>query len=323
MITRRSMLRSSAVAALLVGTALLPGASMAQERAIAGIVFQQDQYMKTVQMGMAATAKTSGVELLDANSDNKLEKETQLIDTYIARGVQAIALTPLSADGSIPAIQKAVDAGITVITFGTTVNSDLPSASITSSNIDLGNNTGMEASAFLKTFAPDRKVKIATVAFKSLLPEQSNDRVDGFLAKVGDQVEVVSQQDAWLTEKAIAVVSDILTANPEIELIYAANEGGTIGAVQAVKKAGLEGKVFVFGIDGTEQLGAMLLDPDNVLQAVTAQQPFEVGRLAIEAANAVLDGKPVEKSQSVPVLSLSRTNPDGVNAFLEQLKTLQ
>ena len=156
-----------------------------------------------------------------------------------------------------------------------------------------------------------------------MLPEQSDDRVNGFLEKVADQVEVVSAQDAWLTEKAIAVVSDILTANPEIELIYAANEGGTIGAVQAVKKAGLEGKVFVFGIDGTEQLCNMLLDADNVLQAVTAQQPFQVGVLALKAANDVLDGKTVEKNQSVPVLSLSRNNPEGVQAFLEDLKKLQ
>lgn len=321
-INRRALLAGAAMTAMTIGL-LSTGQAFAADRTIAGIVFQQDQYMKTVQMGMRAESEASGVELLDANSDNKLEKETQLIDTYIARGVQAIALTPLSADGSIPAIKKAVDAGITVITFGTTVNSDLPKASITSSNIDLGNASGSEASAFLKKIAPDRKVKIATVAFKSLLPEQSNDRVNGFLDKVKDQVEVVSQQDAWLTEKAIAVVSDILTANPDIELIYAANEGGTIGAVQAVKKAGLEGKVYVFGIDGTEQLGNMLLHPDNVLQATTAQQPFEVGRLAIKAANAVLDGKPVEQNQSVPVLPLSRNNPDGVKAFLEDLKKLQ
>ena len=318
MITRRSILLSTAA---LTAVSILPTAALAEGRVIAGIVFQQDQYMKTVQMGMAAEAKASGVELLDANSDNKLEKETQLIDTYIARGVQAIALTPLSADGSIPAIQKAVDAGIIVITWGSTINSDLASASITTSNIDLGTNTGKEAKAFLDKFAPGRKVKIATVAFKSLLPEQSNDRVDGFLSQVKDQVEIVSSQDAWLTEKAISVVSDILTANPEIEMIYAANEGGTIGAVQAVKKAGLEGKVFVFGIDGTEQLANMLLDPDNVLQAVTAQKPFEVGTLAIKAANDVLDKKPVEKKQSVPVLSLSRNDPDGVKAFLAQLKS--
>jgi len=320
MITRRSVLLSSVA---LAATALVPTAVLAEGRTIAGIVFQQDQYMKTVQMGMAAAAKASGVELLDANSDNKLEKETQLIDTYIARGVQAIALTPLSADGSIPAIQKAVDAGIVVICWGSTINSDIAAANITSSNLDLGHNTGKEAHAFIEKQFPGKKVKIATVAFKSLLPEQSNDRVNGFLDEVKDQVEVVAQQDAWLTEKAISVVSDILTANPDIEIIYAANEGGTIGAAQAVKKAGLEGKVFVFGIDGTEQLANMLLDPDNVLQAVTAQQPFEVGQLAIKAANDVLDGKTVEKNQSVPVLSLSRNDPDGVNAFLAQLKTLQ
>ena len=105
MITRRGMLLSSVGAAAAAGIGL---PAFAQDRAIAGIVFQQDQYMRTVLMGMAAAAEASGVELLEANSDNKLEKETQLIDTYIARGVQAIALTPLSADGSIPAIQKAV-----------------------------------------------------------------------------------------------------------------------------------------------------------------------------------------------------------------------
>ncbi len=319
MITRRSILLSTAA---LTATAILPTVALAQGRAIAGIVFQQDQYMKTVQMGLAAEAKATGVEMLDANSDNKLEKETQLIDTYIARGVQAIIVVPLSADGSIPAIQKALDAGIVVVTAGTVINADIAAASIMSSNRDLGQNTGKEAKAFLDKFAPGRKVKIATVAFKSLLPEPSDDRVNGFLDEVKDQVEVVSSQDAWLTEKAISVVSDILTANPDIELIYAANEGGTIGAVQAVKKAGLEGKVYVFGVDGTEQLANMLLDPDNVLQAVTAQQPFVVGTLAMKAANDVLDGKPVEKNQSVPVLGLTRGNPDGVNAFLEQLKTL-
>jgi ABC-type sugar transport system substrate-binding protein len=321
MITRRSILLSSVGAAVFAGINL-PRAAFAKVRTVAGIVFQQDQYMKTVLLGMAAAAENYGVELLEANSDNKLEKETQLIDTYIARGVQAICFTPLSADGSIPAVKKAVDAGITVITFGTTVNSDLPKASVTSSNIDLGNATGDAASAFLKTLAPSGKVKIATVAFKSLLPEQSDDRVKGFLEKVKDQVEVVAQQDAWLAEKAVAVASDILTANPDIQIIYAANEGGTVGAVQAVKKAGLEGKVFVFGIDGTEQLANMLLDPDNVLQAVTAQQPFEVGRLALKAANDVLDGKAIVANQTVPVLPLTRNNSEGVKAFLEQLKSL-
>lgn len=320
-LNRRKLLLGAAAA-----TAGLAGATvsaLAAKRVIAGIVFQQDQYMKTVQMGMKTACDAAGVELLDANSDSKLEKESQLIDTYIARGVNAIALSPLSKDGSIPAIKKARDAGITVVTWGTSISGDQAQASVTSSDADLGVNTGKEAKTFLDKIAKGRKVKIATVAFKSQVPEQSEARVNGFLSQIKDQVEIVSQQDAWLAEKAIAVVSDIITANPEIELIFAANEGGTIGAAQAVKKAGKEGKIFVFGIDGTEQLANMLLDKDNVLQAVTAQQPFEVGRLAIQAVNAILDKKPFEKNINVPVLSLTRNNPEGVKTFLEQLKKLK
>src|SRR5579862_6448911 len=124
-ISRRRLALGVAAAAVLAGTAFASMTALAADRSIAGIVFQQDQYMKTVQMGMKAAADASGDALLDANSENKLEKESQLIDTYIARGVNAIALAPLSKTGSMQAIKKARDAGITVVTWGTTVNGDL------------------------------------------------------------------------------------------------------------------------------------------------------------------------------------------------------
>jgi ABC-type sugar transport system substrate-binding protein len=317
--TRRTVLQ---LAAMLTSVALVPATAYAANYTIAGIVFQQDQYFRGVQIGMDTASKAASAELLSGNSDGKLEKETQLIDTYLARGVGAIVVAPLSKDGSVAALQKAHDAGIHVVTYGTTVNGDLAEASVVSSDADLGKSTGLAAKDLITKLANGGKVKIATLAFKSQLAEQSDARVNGFLDVVKDQVEVVAQQDAWLAEKAIAVASDLLTANPDVQVIYAANEGGTIGAVQAVKKAGLEGKVFVFGIDGSEQLANMLLDPDNVLQAVTAQQPLEVGRLAIEAAVALIDGKPVEKNVTVPVLALSRADTAGVEKFLADLKLM-
>lgn len=314
--------RTILVATALTIVPLAPATALAADHTIAGIVFQQDQYFRGVQIGMENAAKAASAELLSGNSDGKLEKETQLIDTYIARGVGAIVVAPLSGDGSMAAIKKARDAGVHVVTYGTRVNGDLSEASVLSSDSDLGSTTGKAAKEFLATLAGGGKVKIATLAFKSQLAEQSDARVNGFLDQVKDQVEVVAQQDAWLAEKAIAVASDILTAHPDVQVIYAANEGGTIGAVQAVKKAGLEGKVFVFGIDGSEQLAKMLLDQDNVLQAVTAQQPLEVGRQAVDAAIALIDGKAVEASVTVPVLGLNRADKAGVDKFLEDLKQM-
>jgi len=319
----KSKRRILVLTALLAAVSFAPNVALAGGKAIAGIVFQQDQYFRGVQIGMEKAAASAGDELLAGNSDGKLEKETQLVDTYIARGVKAIVVAPLSADGSVLALKKARAAGIDVVTYGTSANGDVAQAAVTSSDRDIGIGTGKAAAELLKTLGGGKKVKIGTLAFKSQLAEQSNARVDGFLSAVTDQVEVVAQQDAWLAEKALAVASDMLTANPDIRIIYAANEGGTIGAVQAVKKAGLAGKVFVFGTDGSEQLANMLLDPDNVLQATTAQQPLEVGRLAVEAAQNLVDGKKVDAKVNVPVLPLVRSDAKAVAAYKESLKALK
>ena len=322
-LTRRQALRSVASFGLAAGmaTSVLP--ARAAKRTIAGVVFQQDQFFRTIQIGMEAAAKAAGAELLEANSESKAEKEASLIDTYIARKVDAIVISPISATASAPALKRAADAGIKIVTYNSAVNGDFPVSYLNSSQRDLGNSTGVAAAAFIKS-ALGGKAKVATLGFKSLLPEISADRVDGFLekAKAGGDIQVVSQQDAWLAEKAVAVAGDIITANPDVNIIYAANEGGTVGAVQAVRNAGKQGKIFVFGIDGTEQLANFVLDKDNVLQAVTAQQPFVMGRMAVQAALDALDGKPVEKKVIVPVIALGRDHPDVVKQFLQDLKKM-
>ena len=318
---RRTVLATVAAALSLS----LVGSTMAQDKkTIAGIVFQQDQFFRTIQIGMESAAKEAGFDLLMANSESKPEKEASLIDTYIARGVSAIVISPISAKASVPALKRAVDAGIKVVTYNSGVEEDLAASYLNSSQLDLGQTTGKAAAEFVKTKLGG-KAKIATLGFKALLPEISAQRVDGFLeeAKKGGDVQVVSQQDAWLAEKAVAVASDVITANPDINIIYAANEGGTVGAVQAVRKAGKAGSIYVFGIDGTDQLAGYLLEEDDVLQAVTAQQPFVMGSDAVKAAVAAIEGKPVEKTVIVPVLGLTRADPEAVKAFREDLKKYQ
>jgi ABC-type sugar transport system substrate-binding protein len=320
-IDRPSLL--AAAGGLAAATALGPLQARAAGRTLAGIVFQQDQFFRTIQLGMQAAAKAAGAEMLLGNSESKPEKEASLIDTYIARKVDAIIISPVSAKASAPALKRAADAGIKVVTYNSAVEGDFPVSYLNSSQRDLGVSTGKLAAPFIKDKLGG-KANVATLGFKALLPEISDDRVNGFLdeAKAGGALTVVSQQDAWLAEKAVAVASDIITANPNVNLIYAANEGGTVGAVQAVRNAGKAGKIFVFGIDGTDQLASFLLDGDDVLQAVTAQQPFVMGASAVKAALDALDGKPVEKTVVVPVLGLSRTKPDEVKAFRAELKKL-
>lgn len=318
---KRNIICACALAAAL---ALAPHLGAAKDLTLAGIVFQQDQFFRAIQLGMEAGAKANGATLLEANSDNKAEKEASLIDTYISRGVDGIVISPVSAKASAPALRRALAKGIKIVTYNSGVEGDIASAFLTSQQEDLGKGSGIAAATFIKNQLGG-KARVAVLEFKSQFPEIAAQRVRGFvdqIKNIGD-VKVVADQDAWLAEKAIAVASDIITANPDINIIYAANEGGTVGAVQAVRRAGKQGKIFVFGVDGSEQLANFLLDPDNVLQATTAQQPFEMGKQAVQAAVDVTNGKSVEKMVIVPVLALSRTDLKGVQAFKDMIKTYQ
>ena len=297
----------------------------AADLTVASIVFQQDQFFKTIQLGMNAAAESGKVTLLEGNSDSKPEKEISLIDTYIARGVDAIVISPVSKVASIPALKRASDRGIKIITYNSTIDdTSIPVSYLNSAQRDLGNSTGKLAAAFIAGKLGG-KANVATLGFKALLPEISADRVDGFIeeAEKGGKLKIVAQQDAWIADKALQVAGDIITANPNVNLIYAANEGGTVGAVQAVRNAGKQDEIFVFGVDGTEQLVSFLLDGDNVLQAVTAQQPYVMGKMAVESAIAAVMGKNVDKTVTVPVLGLTRTDKSEVEKFQKYLMSLK
>jgi ABC-type sugar transport system substrate-binding protein len=289
---------------------------------LAGIIFQDDQFFRLFSFGMQEAARNANVELSVVNSRNDNVKEIELINTYIARKVDAILIAPLSAKGSIQALKRARESGIAVILYNTAVDDETVYATcIESDSVNLGEQTGQAARKYIQEKLGG-KAKIAILAYKSFIPEQSDARTRGFKGAIGSVVgaEIVAEQDAWLAENAIKVAGDILTANPDVNLIWAANEGGTIGAVLAVRNAGKAGKVAVFGTDANEQMLGFLLSPDNILQATTGQQPVLIGASAVEAALKILKGGPIEKKTLLKGIHLARENPDGVRAFQQQIQ---
>jgi sugar transport system substrate-binding protein len=313
-----------AATAVFAGGQQESGAEQKDEKfTIAGIIFQDDQFFKVIQMGMKKAAEDYGVELMEGNSNNNQDKEIQLVNTYISRGVDAICISPLSATASVSALKEADNKGIKVVTYNSPLDAEFPVSYINSSQSELGSTTGKYGREYIQNELGG-EAKVATLGFKALLPEISDARVNGFLDQITDLsgVEVVAQQDAWLPEDAIQRAGDILTANPDLDVIYAANEGGTIGAVLAVKNAGLAGEVAVFGIDVSEQMADFLLSDDNILQAVTGQQPMEIGYQSVEFAVKALKAEPVKDTIIVPGLPLVRGDEEAINDFKAWLKSI-
>lgn len=337
--TRRRLLGAAAAAALLApgcGPATPPapptgsapsgnagGAAESGRLRIAGIGFQDDQFFKLVELGMRSAAEELGVEFLPGSSTGGLEKEDQLLQAHIAQRVAAIAIAPQSETASVPALRRAHEAGIKVVIFDRPIPEDFPVATISTDPASLGRPTGEEAKRFIQERLGGT-ARIAIVNYQALAPEPSSKRTGGFEEQVRTLpgVEIVARQDGWLADAAATTVENILTSNPKLDIVWAANEGGTVGAVTAVKNSGRAGKVYVFGTDMSEQMAGFLLADDNILQAVTGQQPYEIGRRAMIAAVRATRGEPVEKVTALPGVLFTRRLPDEVRKQAEYLRGL-
>jgi simple sugar transport system substrate-binding protein/ribose transport system substrate-binding protein len=295
-----------------------------KEITIAGIVFQDDQFMNSMVKGYEDAAAKYGAKILTANTNNDIAKETELLQTYMAQGVSGIAIAPLSPDASIPNLKEADSKGIKVaITNMSITDSAFLVGGFTSDDKSNGNVVGENAAIFIKAQNLTQPVKVAIVDFDHQLPAQSKARYGGFeegLKAGGVEYEVVAHQSAELQDTALTATSDILTANPDVQVIFASNEGGTIGATMAVQQAGLAGKVFVFGYDGSDQTTSMVLDEANILQGVVTQDPYHMGYNAVEVLIKVINGEDVAgmgEIQIVPGEYLGRSDADAVKAWRE------
>lgn len=84
------------------------------KKLIAGMVFQEDQFFKTLSAGYQAAAADLGYEIQLTNTNNDQSKETDALNTYVAQGVQGVAISPLNTQVSPAAIEDAYNAGLKV-----------------------------------------------------------------------------------------------------------------------------------------------------------------------------------------------------------------
>jgi len=108
------------------------------------------------------------------------------------------------------------------------------------------------------------------------------------------ELELVAEQSSQSDyNKALQVTEDILTANPNLDAIFAANEPGVLGAAEAVRQAGKAGDIVIIGWDASsEEVQGVR---DGVISALVVQNPFRMGYDGTNAAVKVIrEGAKVE-----------------------------
>jgi ribose transport system substrate-binding protein len=253
-------------------------------------------FFVTLRDGAQQAADAADTKLIIVDAQDDSAKMTAGIEDLITKKVSAILINPTDSDAVVPAIQKANDSGIPVFTVDRGANGGTVVSHIASDNIA----GGSMAAEFLCNAigGQGNVVELQGVAGTSA----ARDRGQGFndyMSASCQGVTIVAQQTAnFNRDEGLTVFENILQAQPDIAGVFAHNDEMILGAIQAAEAANRTGIVFV-GFDAIDD--AVQAVKDGKLAATVAQQPAEMGRLAVETALKSLNGEKVEASIPVPL----------------------
>lgn len=268
---------------------------------------QGDEFYITMECGVLAEAEKLGYTV-STQGPTKFDPTLQqpIIDSVVDSAPDALLVAPTDVTAMQRPLEQAAEAGIQVVLVDTTV--DDPSFAV---NGIASDNIGGGAAAFeaIKAAKPDggKVLVISTDPGVSTLDA----RVQGFEEAVAPEeaFEYVGVQYSHNDPATAAnLVSSALQKDPDIVGIFAANLFAAEGSATGVRQAGAT-DVTIIGFDaGPNQVKAL---QEGTVHALVAQQPFEIGAMGVQAADAAINGETKQDDIQTGFTIITMDNLDG------------
>lgn len=271
--------------------------------------FASHEFYQNIIKGAQAEADERGViiEFQDANLD--INKQISMGETLLTKGIDALIITPVDAKGVMPLIDQALAANIPVITES--VKAENQTCYVGIDDFEGGYLDGKFAGQWLID-ANFTDIKCLLVGLPAL--EACVNRTEGFkkglLEIIPDAVIAVEVDGQGSKDKAMAVSTDALTANPGVNVIMGINDDSTLGGVQAYLAGGGDPTklaAFGFGVEGIAAKNE-LSDSASPYQGGLAMFPENIGRLLVDAAIKAANGETVPTDIQVPFDVMTKDN---------------
>ncbi len=277
--------------AVLVATLLSASGCNRSRRRLIAVIPKATSHLfwLSVQAGAVAAGKEFKVEILwnGPSQETEYDRQIQIVDSMVARHVDGIALAAAERTSLVQPVDRAVAAGIPVVVFDSGLDSTNFTSFLATNNYEAGQMAGRTMGALL-----GGKGKIGLLAH---VPgsRSTMDRERGFeevLKAEFPNVHIVARQFGMSDRaKARSATENMLTANPDLDGLFASAEPSSVGASLALKSLNRSGKVKFVAFDTSD---AMVEDLRNgVIDALVVQDPFKMGFESVRILLDKLDGK--------------------------------
>lgn len=252
--------------------------------------------------GAQQEAKAEHVDLTVTDAQNDASQQANQIENFTSAGVKAMIINPVDSDAAAPSVRAADKAGIPVVAADRGVNKADTTTLVASDNIAGGKLAAKTLAA--KLGGKGRIVVLQGTAGTSASRERGQGFEEGMKAYPG--IKIVARQPADFDRtKGLDVMTNLLQANHGITGVFSENDEMALGAIKALgSKAGTS--IPVVSFDGTPD--GLKAVKAGTLYATVAQQPAELGKLAVQNALRASHGKKVGSMVKVPVKVVTKKN---------------
>lgn len=248
-------------------------------------------YFQQLNDGARQMANALGARLVIYNANNSPEAQNSAIEDYVTQHVAAIIVDAIDVHGILPAIADAASHHIPVIAVDAQTSGPGVSTWVGVGNQQGGATLGAFTAAYIRQHMGGKANVGIVGALNSFIQIQ---RQNGFQqalkqapgAKIVQVVDGKNQQEVALT-----AAEDLLTANPNLNVIYATGEPALIGAVAAVTAHHETNKIKVFGWDLSKQ--SITGIRQGWVIGVVEQSPYAEGQQSVLQAFAAMHGESV------------------------------
>ncbi len=245
-------------------------------------------FWAAVEKGANEAAKALGtqVTVLAPPQESDVPSQIAQIEDAVTKGVDGIAIAPTDPAALAPVLQKAIDAGVKVVFIDTKGQNE--GVTFIGTNNEAGAKLAGEYMCM--TLKSGDKVAILQGIITQSTGKARAEGAKAGLSACG--LNIVAETPAeWDKAKGQAAMEDILTKNPDLKGVFGSNDNMALGAVQAIKNAGLTGKILVVGFDANPDAAAAILAGD--MNASVAQAPSNMGKFGVENLIKLIQGESI------------------------------
>lgn len=301
---------------LAAGLATMISTSALAENVGVTMALFDDNFLTVLRNGMVEMADgMSGVDVQVEDAQNDVAKQLDQINNFIASGVDAIIVNPVDTSATQAMTNAAKSAGVPLVYVNrepTNVNS-LPKgqAFVASNEIESGTLEAFEVCKMLRAQGKAggaRAYIIMGELSNQAAVQRTKDIEDVIAMDMCNFIKIVDKQTSnWSRDKAQNLMTNWLSSGEPFDAVIANNDESAIGAIQAMKAAGLDmGEIVVGGVDATQD--ALLAMQAGDLDVTVFQDAAGQGAGALSTALKLARGEKVDKKVYIPFKLVTPAN---------------